>query len=302
MVGAETNGKWGSFYEDERGIYFYRSDVETDSDNNHYVWIKGTTAFTKNKRMDLTSGIDNINSSFSMQRGLIKVKFDPGYRFAKLVQFTFLNNNGRVLFEVKGETVTSWGVVVDDIVLQKLGRMLNEQSIKANEELRTQSADVYNKLLAKIREKQLNQTETEELYNEEPEEDELEYDGITNYKTSDFSYKKRDDYGNWTKWSKWEKSDLTISMNLKDNVVKIFSPKVQTYQIINHNEFEISESGDFIVPFKFVDNEGVHGTMRLQFRKDDKDNEYTQLYIDFANIMWVYSLNDTNYRYFHDYE
>ena len=301
MAYAQSNGKWSSFYEDERGIYYYRSDVETDSDNNHYVWIKGTTAFIKNKRMDLTSGIDNLNSSVSMLRGLIRVKFDPGYRFAKLVQFTFLSGYGRVLFEVKGETVASWGVVVNDKALQKLGRMLKEQSIKAYEELKTPSADVYNKLLAKIREKQLNQSETEELYDEEPEEDELEDDGITNYKTYEFSYKK-DDNGYWTNWSKWEKSDLTISMNLEENIVKVFSPKVQTYRIINHNEIEINESGIFIVPFKFVDNDGVHGTMRLQFSKTDDYNDHTQLYFDYANIMWVYNLRDTKYRYFRNYE
>ena len=249
--------------------------------------------------MDLTNSIGNLNSSVSMQRGLIKVKFDSGYRTAQLIDFTFLTDWGKVLFEVKGEMVNSWGVVVDNIVLQRLGMKLKEQSIKAYEESRKHPDDVYKKLLAKIREKRLSQTGAEEL-NEE--DDEIEYDGITNYNTTKFAYKKRNEYGNWTNWSDWEKSDLTISMNLKDNVVKIFSPKVQTYKIINHNEFEIDESGIFKVPFKFVDNEGVHGTMRLQFRKNNNDIYYTQLYIDYEDIMWVYDLNDVNSRFFRNYE
>jgi len=106
------------------------------------------------------------------------------------------------------------------------------------------------------------------------------------YKTTEFAYKQKNDNGNWTEWTDWEDSNMVATINLDDDVVKIFSDKQQTYVITEFVDNYTDDSGGEQLEFNFIDQDGDKGSMRLRTEK----NGNSQMYIDFANIMWVYNI------------
>lgn len=166
---AQTSGKWIKFYEDEDGIFSYRSDFKTDKDNNHYVWVKCNITSPK-ERMKIAN---DINSSTPVHYYLFQIVFDSDYELAKPVQIRALSNSGKVLAETKSETLFEWNVV-DDLkrkCLHALSKQLKGQSGRVYEvqnrrsdrvypETNYQSGKVYEKLLEKIKDKQDNQAES----------------------------------------------------------------------------------------------------------------------------------------------
>ena len=110
------------------------------------------------------------------------------------------------------------------------------------------------------------------------------------YRTTEFAYKQINDYGRWTNWSDWEESNILISINLSTDVVVIFSPRTQRYKITDHVRNYTDNSGGKQSEYKFIDQDGDIGSMRL--RKEKNGN--SQLYIEFSNIMWVYNIKQVN--------
>lgn len=110
------------------------------------------------------------------------------------------------------------------------------------------------------------------------------------YRTTEFAYKQINDYGRWTNWSDWEESNILISINLSTDVVVIFSPRTQRYKITDHIRNYTDNSGGKQSEYKFIDQDGDVGSMRL--RKEKNGN--SQLYIEFSNIMWVYNIKQVN--------
>lgn len=106
------------------------------------------------------------------------------------------------------------------------------------------------------------------------------------YKTTGFAYKYIDEYGRWTDWSKWQTSDMVVTIDLSNDVVKIFSPQPQTYAITEHVRNYTDESGGKQSEYKFIDQDGDVGTMRLRMEK----NGNSQIYIQFADVIWVYNV------------
>ena len=109
---------------------------------------------------------------------------------------------------------------------------------------------------------------------------------VYRYRTTDFAWKKVNSYGNWTNWSDWQDSDMLITINLNTDVVKVYSPETQTYRITKHLRNFVDNSGGKQAEYRFIDQDGDSGSMRLRVEK----NGNTQLYIEFANIMWVYNV------------
>ena len=107
-----------------------------------------------------------------------------------------------------------------------------------------------------------------------------------NYKSTGFAYRTTDAYDRWSNWSSWESSDLLITINMDNDYVTIYSQQTQIYRITEYVGKYNDNSGGTQMEFKFVDQDGDKGTMRL--RKESNGN--SQLYIDFANIMWVYNI------------
>ena len=110
-------------------------------------------------------------------------------------------------------------------------------------------------------------------------------DSIRYYGATSFSIKKVVN-GEWTDWSEWEDSGLIITMNITKDVVEILSPKTQIYNITEYRGLYIDQEDGRNVDFSFVDQDGDKGTMRLRIEK----NGNSLLYIEYANIMWVYNL------------
>ena len=92
--------------------------------------------------------------------------------------------------------------------------------------------------------------------------------------------------GEWTDWSEWEESGMIITMNLTKDVVEILSPKAQIYNITENKGLYIDQDGSRNVNFSFVDQDGYKGVIRLRIEK----NGNSQMYIEYANVMWVYNL------------
>ena len=110
------------------------------------------------------------------------------------------------------------------------------------------------------------------------------------YQTTEFAYKHVTENYEWSEWSDWEKSSLIITINLNKDVVRVFSPKVQTYKIISNQKITTDKEGGIQNIFNFVDQDGDYGTMRLRI----EINGNSQMYIEFANIKWVYNLHKIN--------
>ena len=89
--------------------------------------------------------------------------------------------------------------------------------------------------------------------------------------------------GHWEEWSDWEPSSVKIDMNLDTDVVKVYSKRTQVYNIY---EFvgESKDDGDTTITYRFIDQDGDKGNMRLLMRKSGR----SEIYFDFANVRWAY--------------
>lgn len=105
------------------------------------------------------------------------------------------------------------------------------------------------------------------------------------FRTTSYTYKEMGYYG-WTDWKPYQSSNMLITMDLTNDVVTIYSPKTQIYAIYSYNGSYVDSDGDQISKYSFVDQDGDIGQMRLVIRR----NGTSELYIDFSNIIWVYSV------------
>lgn len=108
---------------------------------------------------------------------------------------------------------------------------------------------------------------------------------VLNFRTTSYTYKENHGYG-WTNWAPYESSNLKVTMNLNTDMVTIYSPKTQYYKITSYDGAYTDSDGDKTIKYRFIDQDGDYGTMRLVMRRSGK----SEIYIDFANIMWVYSV------------
>ncbi len=106
---------------------------------------------------------------------------------------------------------------------------------------------------------------------------------VYRYKTTYFAMKQVVN-GKWTNWSKWEESDMLVTIDWTNDVVKIYSPATQTYYLTKFVGEYKDESGGVQYEFNFIDQDDDKGTMRLRI----ESNGSSQLYVDFANIMLVW--------------
>lgn len=108
---------------------------------------------------------------------------------------------------------------------------------------------------------------------------------ILKFKTTGYTHKEKNYYG-WTNWSPWESSSMLIQMNLNTDIVTIYSPKIQQYNIINYNGSYVDRDGDTVSEYRFIDQDGDVGTMKLMVRTTGR----SEMYIQFANVIWCYSV------------
>ena len=116
------------------------------------------------------------------------------------------------------------------------------------------------------------------------------YSQIYTYRTTDYAYKKTNSSGQWMQWSDWQDSNMRVVINFNTDVVTIYSPTTQRYNITKFIRNFTDNSGGKQVEFAFIDQDGDKGHMRLRI----ETNGNSQIYIEFNNIMWVYNVRRTN--------
>ena len=103
------------------------------------------------------------------------------------------------------------------------------------------------------------------------------------YKTTHFAMKQLSN-GRWTDWTDWQVSNMLVTIDWTNDVVKIFSPVPQVYYLTEFVREFTDDSGGKQYEFNFIDQDDDKGSMRLRMER----NGSSQLYIEFANLMWVY--------------
>ena len=104
---------------------------------------------------------------------------------------------------------------------------------------------------------------------------------IINFKTTSVAIKEVG-----YRWSDWQKCDILITFNLKTDKVVIYSRSIQIYKVITQGQNFIDESGGEQVKYKVIDQDDDLGSMRLRV----ETNGNSQIYIDFADVSWVYNV------------
>lgn len=107
------------------------------------------------------------------------------------------------------------------------------------------------------------------------------------YRTTDFAFKIYQN-GEWSKWSDWIESDCRVNINLDSDKIIIFSNEPQIYKIIELKEVKEDKSSGQQIIFRVIDQDDDYGDLRLRKQKDGN----LQLYVDFADIMWVYNIKE----------
>ena len=108
------------------------------------------------------------------------------------------------------------------------------------------------------------------------------------YRTYQFAIKYKVD-NKWTDWSDWQKSDIKMKIDFDDDMIVIYSEKIQIYSVIENNGTYTDESGGKQTKFFIIDQDDDYGYIRLRVEK----NGNAQIYVDFADVMWVYNVRRT---------
>lgn len=87
-------------------------------------------------------------------------------------------------------------------------------------------------------------------------------------------------------WSNWQRCDVTIIMDLQNDVIYIYSQSPQRYTVITDGVTSYDNGGGKQVSYKVVDQDGDRGTLRLR----QESNGNSQIYVDFADVAWVYNV------------
>lgn len=104
------------------------------------------------------------------------------------------------------------------------------------------------------------------------------------YKATEFAAKwVENNY--WTDWTDWIDTDINVKIDLSKDMVVIYSESPQVYKVIRQVEAPYDDSG-VQVKFKIIDQDNDVGYLRLRI----ENNGNSQIYIDFADIMWVYNV------------
>lgn len=105
------------------------------------------------------------------------------------------------------------------------------------------------------------------------------------YKTTQFAIKYKVS-GVWGGWSDWKSSSMKVKIDLDDDIIVIYSEKVQVYRVVETMGSYTDESGGKQVKYFVVDQDDDNGYVRLRIER----NGNAQIYIDFADVMWVYNV------------
>lgn len=88
----------------------------------------------------------------------------------------------------------------------------------------------------------------------------------------------------WNGWSDWEKSNMLLTVDLQNDVIKVYSPTPQIYKVYESGESYYDSDGDLNILFNFIDQDYDKGVVRLLQRRSGS----SEIYIEFLNVRWCY--------------
>ena len=112
---------------------------------------------------------------------------------------------------------------------------------------------------------------------------------VLKVKADAISIRTKNEYtGRWSDWSKWEEVNILITIDPDKDRIKIFSKKVQVYDIIQDLGEDYDKDGDKTWKWLCVNEDGLRCHVRLVklYSRGGK----SQLYVDFNDMMWVYNI------------
>ena len=104
------------------------------------------------------------------------------------------------------------------------------------------------------------------------------------FRTTEFAWKQKE-CGVWSDWSDWEDSNMKVKFDLNKDQIVIFSPNVQIYNVLRIEEPPYDPSGQQ-VKYRVIDQDDDFGYIRLRIENSGN----SQIYIDFADVKWVYNV------------
>lgn len=104
------------------------------------------------------------------------------------------------------------------------------------------------------------------------------------FRTTEFSWKYKE-YGVWSDWTDWEDSNIKVKFDLNKDQIIIYSPTIQVYTVLGIEEPPYDSSGQQ-VKYRVIDQDYDRGHIRLRI----ENNGNSQIYIDFADLKWVYNV------------
>lgn len=112
---------------------------------------------------------------------------------------------------------------------------------------------------------------------------------LTKFKSTSYAMKFKNEYsGKWGNWSTFEDTEVLITLDLTNERLKIFSKKEQVYDIIKYYDKETDRDGDETIQLHCINEDGLKCFVR--FVVLNSQNGRRQLYVDFADMMWVYNI------------
>lgn len=116
----------------------------------------------------------------------------------------------------------------------------------------------------------------------------INYADVTKLRTSSIAYQYYNEYsGVWGDWGPWQDCNVLIVIDDRGERIIIYSQETQEYDIIAFTkENEDYESKSY--HYDCIDAKGLRCQVRLRIYDDYSKG--SQLYIDYSDMRWVYSI------------
>ncbi len=109
------------------------------------------------------------------------------------------------------------------------------------------------------------------------------------YYSTDFCYKAKDKYGNWSKWTDWESSNCLISMSFDRRVINIYSNTIQEFDIYDEMGQSSDDNGKSYT-LCCIDKDGLRCRVRLRLQNDG----VLQMYVEYNDVIYAYCIEERN--------
>lgn len=86
-------------------------------------------------------------------------------------------------------------------------------------------------------------------------------------------------------WTDWQQSNMKVKIDLQEESIVIYSPETQVYVVLRELDPPVDKTGT-TVKFLVLDQDYNRGAIRLRI----ENNGNSQLYVDYADMSWVYNV------------